>query len=105
MANWREVVALCSEERIFWDDHYYRFRKIGDDTYELSRLVAGPCGENTYHPKLTVKVENEMFIPMTYFDNTDTPVKEFTREDDESFIDQEFVTLLEMFMEAKEHQE
>ncbi len=102
MANWREIVAACSEEKIYWEQYHYRFRKIGENLYELSRLVAGSCGEFLYHPKITVAVENELFVPLAYFDNQETPVKQLRREDDESFLDQEFVTLLKSYLQAKE---
>lgn len=103
MANWREVVTLCSEEKIFDHPYYYRFRNQGEN-YELARLVAGPCGDFTYHPKITVKVENELFVPMAYFDNEQTPVKQLTRSEDETFLDQEFVALLDAFLQAKKEQ-
>lgn len=105
MANWRKTVALCSDEKLFWENHYYRFRKLNDTHYELARLTAGACGEFMYHPKITIIVQNELFVPIAYFDNEETPVKQLTREDDESFLDQAFVTLLDSFLQAKQAQE
>lgn len=105
MANWRKTVELCSDEKILWENHYYRFRKLDDTHYELARLVAGPCGDFTYHPKITVTVQNELFVPISYFDNEETPIKQLTRDDDESFLDQAFVNLLDSFLQAKQTQE
>ncbi|MGX7197909.1 hypothetical protein [Enterococcus olivae] len=104
MANWRDVVALCSEEKIYFEPYYYRFREHSDNQYELARLVAGSCGEFTYHPKITVKVENDLFVPIAYYNNEQNPVQQLTRDEDETFLDEEFVALLDVFLEAKEAQ-
>lgn len=105
MANVKEIIALASSEKIFFEDNYYRFRKVDEKNYQVARLVLGKCGDFYYHPQISLKLVKSMFVATDYFDNFVTPIKTLKREDDPTFLDQEFQNVLTAFLEAKNQEE
>lgn len=82
-------------------DGYYRLQAI-EGGYQLAYFVAGPCGDKTPHPEVTLQQVGEGIQPVSLRDWEVTPLLNLSKEHDlpqlEALTDQ----LLDRFIQIKQ---
>lgn len=68
-----ELLQSFDENKKEFSGYYYRIKQLDETRYEMARLVPGPCGDFSYHPKMNVELIDDQLTPMTYFDNEVVP--------------------------------
>ncbi|KAF1299519.1 hypothetical protein BAU15_02430 [Enterococcus sp. JM4C] len=99
----KETWALLKEnftEFEFIESRYYRLREIENNRYEMACILLGPCGDKTYHPQITVTVEEEV-TPLTLIDTEVVPNVYLTRETQPQQLQQALDKLVADFLQAK----
>lgn len=55
-------------EKTFIGDGYYRLRQLDNGDYEFAFLLAGPCGDTTIHPQITLDATGDHILPIKLLD-------------------------------------
>ena len=94
--------ANFSEESVYYEDGYYRFRKSGETSYELAFLVPCACGSNNVHPQITLEHHGSEYVATKLVDMEVTPPVIWSRNGETSqSIDQALISLMEKFRQVK----
>lgn len=99
---WQLVKNNFSDKREYIDGYYYRLRTLAADEYEIALIHGGVCGENIYHPRLKVKEEKGMLMPLSMYDNYAFPVVNLSYEDAPERLTDALQSLIQQFLQAKE---
>lgn len=89
-------------EKKFVQDGYYRLRDIGNDQYELAYLEAGPCGDTTVHPQITIEVTEKEILPLKLLDMAVSPTLRLTKEEHPSELAEALERLVQRFYQVIE---
>lgn len=81
-------------------DGYYRLREI-DGGYQLAYLIAGPCGDKSPHPEVTIQRVGERLQPVRLRDWEATPILNLVREKDKDQLEGLTDQLLDRFIKIK----
>lgn len=100
----KKIVALLEasfSERRFYQNDFYRFRRISETEVELARLVTDPCGGTVPSPQITFLLVSgtENFVPVKLVDLGKSPTERLTAPDNQSALTEAAQGLLAIFME------
>ncbi|MHC5217805.1 hypothetical protein ACYSNR_14180 [Enterococcus sp. LJL128] len=92
-----------TDEKRFIKDGYYRLRAADERVYELAYLEAGPCGDTTVHPQITLEITNDAVVPLKLLDLSAAPVIRFSREESLEELEQALDLLEARFLQVLSH--
>lgn len=95
-----KLSAVFNEEKRFIKDGYYRLRTLDERTIELAYLIAGPCGESTVHPQITVALDDTRATGIKLIDMASSPPLFLSRDEvNAAKIDCALDQLIEKFLQ------
>lgn len=100
--QWQLIKDNFSDHREYIDGYYYRLRHLADQQYELALIHGGVCGENIYHPRLKLREDDGMLVPISLFDNYNHPVTNLEYQDAPEKLTDSMQNLIQQFLQAKE---
>ncbi|MBP1046025.1 hypothetical protein I6N96_07000 [Enterococcus sp. BWM-S5] len=86
-----------SDDKKFFKDGYYRLRDIGSMHYELAFLEAGPCGDTTVHPQITIDAAENVIVPIKLLDMATSPTLRLTQEEHTDELNEALEGLVQRF--------
>ncbi|CZQ97989.1 Hypothetical protein Tpal_2206 [Trichococcus palustris] len=96
------ILKHFGPEKEFIGDGYFRIREKDSNRYEMAYLAPACCGTSTYHPQITIRVEDEKIIPEFLMDMEETPIKNISYSDETSeVLEQELDKLCSKFLAVK----
>lgn len=70
-----------TSDKKFFKDGYYRLKDIGENQFEMAFLEAGPCGDTTVHPQITIELDEEELRPIKLLDMAVSPTLRLNQEE------------------------
>ncbi|WP_321386817.1 hypothetical protein [uncultured Enterococcus sp.] len=89
-------------DKKFFKDGYYRLRDIENNQFELAFLEAGPCGDTTIHPQITIERFEDELRPLKLLDMAVSPTLRLTYEEHPVELNNELEHLVQRFYNAIE---
>ncbi|WP_086350930.1 hypothetical protein [Candidatus Enterococcus clewellii] len=98
----KQLKKYFNEDKKFIKDGYYRLRDLGNSHYELAFLEAGPCGDTTIHPQITIDATKNELIPIKLLDLAVSPTLRLTQEEHKNELCEALEQLLQRFYQVIE---
>lgn len=84
-------------DKKFFKDGYYRLRDIGENQFEMAFLEAGPCGDTTVHPQITIELDKDELRPIKLLDMAVSPTLRLNQEEHPAELKEALARLMQRF--------
>lgn len=97
----KELQQHVTSDKTYLSGGYYRIRELPEDKIEMAILVMDACGASAVHPQITLKKENEIWIPIKLIDLGVSPTEMYDRtEETKELLNQKLNELIDKFKSA-----